>query len=368
VTTGPVLLVMTFRSDGPAIPSAIARVLVELERSPGVERLELGPFERSDVAAQLEAVAGRPPDPDLVTAVIARSGGNPFLVEELARAGPTLATADDAISAGLRDLLLARVSELGDTAQEVVRVASAAGRVVEDDLLARVVELPERDVVRGLREAIDQGILVRVRAPGIEGFGFRHPLLREVVAARLLPLEAKRLHATFGEALTAEGAPPASAAEVAFHWDAAGEAGRALEASVEAAAAAESVYAFAEARSHYERALRLWDLAPYADDRLSVDRAAILDRTAAMAALMGDQQRAIALAREGLASIDPATDPGRAARFHSSLRWYLWDAGDHDAALRDALEAVRLMPAEPPTSDLANVHAHAAHWMHRRLR
>jgi tetratricopeptide (TPR) repeat protein len=79
-----------------------------------------------------------------------------------------------------------------------------------------------------------------------------------------------------------------------------------------------------------------------------------------MAALMGDQQRAIALAREGLASIDPATDPGRAAHFHSSLRWYLWDAGEHEAALQDALEAVRLMPADPPTNELANVHAHAA--------
>ena len=246
----------------------------------------------------------------------------------------TLAPPEEPLPTGLRDLLLARVAELGDAAQEVVRVASAAGRVVDDDLLAKVVELPERDLVQGLHEAIDQGILVHVRAPGVDGYGFRHPLLREVVAGRLLPIEARRLHGAFAAALTEDGAAPSSAAEVAFHWDAAGEAGRALEASVEAAAAAEAVYAFADARGHYERALRLWELAPYADDRLPIDRLGIIDRAAAMAALMGEPQRAIALAREALAAIDPAVDPERAALFHSSLRWYLWDAGDHEAALR----------------------------------
>ena len=101
-------------------------------------------------------------------------------------------------------------------------------------------------------------------------------------------------------------------------------------------------------------------LAPYADDRMPIDRLGIVDRAAAMAALMGEPPRAIALAREALAAIDPAVDPERAALFHSSLRWYLWDAGDHEAALKDALEAVRLMPTEPPTILLANVRAHAA--------
>ena len=360
VTSGPVMLVMTLRTDGPSNRAGIVRVLAELDRSESVERIELGPFGRAEVAAQLEAIGGQPRDPDAVAAIVRRSGGNPFLVEELARADPTLIGDASPLPAGLRDLLLARVSELGGPAQEVVRVASAAGRVVDDDLLARVVALPERDVVQGLREAIDRGILMRIRAPGVEGYGFRHPLLREVVAARLLPIEARRLHAAYAEALTAVGARPSSAAEVAFHWDAAGEVGRALEASVEAAADAESVYAFAEAGSHYERALRLWSQAAYADDRLPLSRLEIIDRAAAMAALMGDPQRAIALAREGLAAIDPTADPQRAARFHSSLRWYLWDAGEHEAALRDALEAVRLMPAEPPTTELANVQAHAA--------
>ena len=87
--------------------------MAELDRSGSVERLELGPFGRAEVAAMLETIEGRPPDPDGVAAVVARSGGNPLLVEELARAGLDASTAAEPLRAGLRDLLLARVSELG---------------------------------------------------------------------------------------------------------------------------------------------------------------------------------------------------------------------------------------------------------------
>ena len=137
MTVGPILLIMTLRTDGPMRSGVTLRFMTELDRSGSVERLELGPFGRAEVAAMLETIEGRPPDPDGVAAVVARSGGNPLLVEELARAGLDTSTAAEPLRAGLRDLLLARVSELGPEAQEIVRVASAAGRVVDDELLVR---------------------------------------------------------------------------------------------------------------------------------------------------------------------------------------------------------------------------------------
>src|SRR3972149_4637554 len=50
----------------------------------------------------------------------------------------------------------------------------------------------------------------------------------------------------------------------------------------------------------------------------------------------------------------------RAGMFHSRLRWYLWESGDQESALADALEAVRLVPADPPSALRANVLGHAA--------
>ena len=50
-----------------------------------------------------------------------------------------------------------------------------------------------------------------------------------------------------------------AAAELAVHWDAAGDPIRALSARVDAGLAAEGARAFAEAVGHYRRPLELWE-------------------------------------------------------------------------------------------------------------
>ena len=53
-------------------------------------------------------------------------------------------------------------------------------------------------------------------------------------------------------------ARPTPVAELAHHWDAAGEVDEALVASVRAGESASAAFAPAEAHAHYERALRRW--------------------------------------------------------------------------------------------------------------
>ena len=355
---GRMVLFITVRTDDLGDRHPLLPFLGELERNERVEHVELDRFGREDVVAQLTGLLGRPPETTLVDRVIERTAGNPFFVEELA----DLADAGGALPAQLRDILVARLGSLSEPAREVVRIASAAGRTIDDALLVRVAAQPDRKTIHALREAVERGILVPADGAGVEGYAFRHPLLREVVATSLLPGERRRLHAAFAHALaeTPAAGPGPSAAELAYHWDAAGDAGRALNASIEAGYAAERVYAFREAQGHFERALELWDSVPFADDRVPVDRLAVSERAAAMAALVGDHRRAIKLTRAALASLDETADPERAGLFHSRLRWYLWESGDQESALADALEAVRLVPADPPSALRANVLGHAA--------
>ena len=98
----------------------------------------------------------------------------------------------------LADLLLVRLDRLGDDAREVVRVASAAGQRVPHDLLARVVDLDERDLEAALREAVDARVLVR---SGATAYAFRHALLGEAVHDDLLPGERARLHTAYAAAV-----------------------------------------------------------------------------------------------------------------------------------------------------------------------
>jgi hypothetical protein len=116
-----VLLVLTYRSDEVDRSSPLRPLLSGWERLRGVERLQLEPLTRAEVAAQAGAILGRRPDGDLVGLVFERSEGNPFFVEEL-----------------LRDVLLARTERLSAPAHRLLQIAAVAGRGVPEPLLAAV--------------------------------------------------------------------------------------------------------------------------------------------------------------------------------------------------------------------------------------
>jgi predicted ATPase len=130
-----------------------------------------------------------------------------------------------------------------------------------------------------------------VTPSGEDGYQFRHALLQEVLYASLLPGERTGLHAGYARALTeqpelADGSPAVAAAELAAHWDAAGDPAQALPAAVQAGLAAELAHAVPEAYRHYDRALRLWTRTPQAAALAPLDRVTLLERAAQTAHLV----------------------------------------------------------------------------------
>ena len=226
---GRVTLVVSYRSDELHRRHPLRPLLAELVRLPGVERLELAPFSRAELAEHLEAIAGAPLPADQVEGIYARSEGNPFYAEQLLAAGA--GDADVGLPATLADVLLARVQGLSEPAQQVLRVAAVAGRRVPHRLLAEVAGRPEAELEQGLREAIGAGVLVTDSATG--SYAFRHALLQEAVYGDLLPGEQVRLHAAYARLLAAE--PEGAAAELAHHCLASHDLVGALAASVRAA-------------------------------------------------------------------------------------------------------------------------------------
>ena len=150
----------------------------------------------------LTAILGAQPEPELVADVYRRSDGNLFFAEELlaasrqGRTGPRLPPT-------LREILLAHVAAVPETATAVLRVAAVAGRRVEHDLLAEVAGLPEDELLDGLRAAVGGHLLVVESGEGAERYAFRHALVQEVVYDDLLPGERRNLHRAFAEALEA---------------------------------------------------------------------------------------------------------------------------------------------------------------------
>jgi DNA-binding CsgD family transcriptional regulator len=354
-----VLFILTARSEELHRRAAILPLLAELERHEHVERIELSRFGRDELAEQLSAIGGGPVDLARVDRIFERSGGNPFYAEQLhAAAGD-----ERDLPPRLRDVLLARISTLSDDAQEVLRAAAAAGRRIDDRLLATALEMPPRKVHDALREVVAHDILVARRDDDDVAYGFRHVLLQEVVYGELFTGERMRLHAAFARSLgerAAAGEAAVAPAELAFHWDAAHDPARALAPTIEAGRAAERVYAYAEAKRHYERAIELFDRAPDAAAQIAGDRVTLMERAAESAVLIGDYARSIELGRAALAAVDPIRDPLRAGLLHERLRWFLWEAGERAAAIASVQEAIRLIPPDPPTAPLARALAHLA--------
>jgi DNA-binding CsgD family transcriptional regulator len=344
------LLVCTLRTDALHKGHPLRRFLALHVRPPSVERVDLEPFTVDEAGAQLEGILGAAPPAGLVERVHRRTDGNAFFTEEI------LAASRDAaeLPASLRDTLLLRIEVLSQSAQDVLRLASAHGRVVTHRLLAACSHLPEAELSDALRQATAHHVLV---VAGDEAYAFRHALLYETLAADLHPGERTRLHLVLAEAL--ERDPGLSsrdarvAAELYTHWLGAGRLPEALSAAVRAGAEAHEVYAFSEASHHLERALELWEQVADAEERAGTDRAELYRRAAEDAHLSGEAARAVGLARKAIALVDPAADPVRAALQHVRLGSYLWVNGDVDEALGSYLRAVELMPTDPPTRELA---------------
>ena len=279
-----VLLVATYRSDELHRRHPLRPLLAGWERARSAERVELRRFDRGEVTAQLAAILGDDPAPGVADVVFDRSGGNAYLVEELA--GAVRGDGDLAdLPPSLRDVLLSRVDALSTDAQRLLRTASAAGGTVPDRLLAEVAGFGETELFAALREAVDNHLLLV--DPGGRGYVFRHALTRDAVYEDMLPGERVRLHAAYGAALARDGGlagdQAALPAALAHHWYAALDLPRALPAAIDAANHAMACYAPAEALRHLERALEIWPRVKDAGQRTGLDRAEV-SRLAAQAA------------------------------------------------------------------------------------
>jgi DNA-binding CsgD family transcriptional regulator/tetratricopeptide (TPR) repeat protein len=349
--SGRVTLVASYRSDELHRRHPLRPLLAELVRLPRVERLELAPFSRAELAAHLAAISGTPLPADQVERIHVRSEGNPFYAEQLLAAG---GDAQVQLPPTLSDVLLLPVQALPEPAQQVLQVAAVAGRRVSHRLLAQVAGSPEPDLEQGLRDAIGAGALVADTTTG--AYRFRHALLQEAVYGDLLPSEQVRLHGAYARLLAAQ--PDGVAAELAHHCLRSHDLVGALAASVRAAKEAAAVLAPAETLRHLSGALKLWDSVPDAASVAGLDRVELLLGAAEAASNSGEFRHAVNLAREAVAAIDGATDRQRMAMAHERLGTYGYLEGeDLEVVVASYRRAIELVGADPPTALRARIDA-----------
>jgi serine/threonine-protein kinase len=243
---GPELLILTTRPEGPPAPAVDVMISV-------------GDLVGSELRALIADRLGAAATPLNIAAVIARAGGNPLFVEELAQA---VREQGDNVPASARDVIAARVDRLSAKARSALRFAAVLGGAVRARLLEELVgeEPAPTDDSTGPGnvhdELVEAGFLART---GDNELQFARGLVREVVYEAMSARALRESHALVGRLLASRffagrDEPPAVIAE---HLERGGERAGAAAFWLRAGRLALAAFDADAAVLHFTRTLQL---------------------------------------------------------------------------------------------------------------
>jgi DNA-binding SARP family transcriptional activator/predicted ATPase len=256
--TARLLIAATARFDEVDRDTPAARAVARLLQTPGAAEIPLAPLtadETAELAARFSAS-------EVNAATLHRqTGGNPLFIIETARAGM-------AASPKVQSVITMRLGQLAPTTRELALDAAAVGRPFTLELLKAAGFGDDSAIAAAIDELFARGIL-----DTLDGlvYDFSHGQLRDVTYAQLGPARRRLAHRRLAQALERIGEPAAEAAEIAAHYERAGDAPQAIAFWERAASVARLRYSEDDAIAYLNRALALLDPLPPGRDRDRVE-------------------------------------------------------------------------------------------------
>ncbi|HWH36637.1 MAG TPA: AAA family ATPase [Candidatus Limnocylindrales bacterium] len=369
----PLTLIATYHTDELQRGHPAWDFVRELAEHRAVETIELGPMERVEISALVEAIRGEKPALGLVAAIMEGSKGNPLIAGQLV--GAQAEVAGLRLSDPFVEIVHARLAALAPSVRRVLRVLAAARRPVSRQLLLDL-RLAGGHIARAdLQAALASGLASEQHAR----LAIVHQLVAEATEELAMPADRQALHAALAEALSDEPA------EQAWHWAAAQRPAEARACHLAAARLAERIEPGHTALLHYQRALELGEAADTARDekapRSTADGAAEVLAAAAQAAeAAGLFRRAAALAEQAIERVaggrverliatsarERREDWLAASVLSERLGRYRRASGDPQAAQR-ALEQAAVLGCSPDQGGVARARALASLAQHLML-
>ncbi len=218
----PALMLLAFRP--PQAPERLRAALGRAEREGACERLDLAPLDRAEAEELLDPAL----EPSLRARLYRDSGGNPFYLEQLARAagrGDLAPAADSSprhgVPRAVTESIADEVSGLAERSRLVLRGAAVAGDPFEPELAAAAADVPEPQALEALDELLALDLVHS--GPSPLDFRFRHPIVRSAVYESAGRAWCRAAHARAAAALTAAEAPAAAVAHHVEHSAHAGD-------------------------------------------------------------------------------------------------------------------------------------------------
>ncbi len=332
----PVLVLMTWRTEETPADHPARRILADASRDGLADVIALERLDRDDVA-ELAAAAGA--SPELSERLFEETQGLPFFVVEYLDS-----QADgSALPPGVRGLLEARVTGVGEVAAQVVAAAAVLGRPSDPDLIRAVSGRSDEETVTALEELTRRGVLAENSAGEL---AFRHEQARRVAYELTSAGRRRLLHGRAADALD-----PRNPGAIAAHLRLAGRDDEAAAAYRKAGEQARDLYANAEALAAFREALALGD----------GDPASLHEAIGDLETLAGEYGRALDSYEAAAALAGPArlgAVEHRIGLLHE--RRGEWELAEH--SFEDALRS------DPPPALAARIVADRSLNAHRRRR
>ena len=169
-----------------------------------VTQLALPRLTSRDSLAVVQSVWPSAPHLNRLTSVIvAKAAGNPFFLEELARAARERGTHHTAmvIPDTVQAVLAARIDRLLPAEKRLLQTASVIGQEVSLPLLRAIAALPEEVLQQSLRALQHPEFLYETRAVPEPVYTFKHALTQEVAYQSLLMSTRRQYHQRIARAL-----------------------------------------------------------------------------------------------------------------------------------------------------------------------
>jgi len=316
-----------------------------------------------------------------------RAEGNPFYLEEMIRmlidrgfirrANGQWKMSPDAdlraleVPTTLQGLILARVDALDESLKNTLQSASVIGRIFQYNLLARVREGGDGQVLRGQLHELQDYDLIRALEEALElEYIFKHVLTQETVYGTLLIRKRQKLHQRVAEALEDlyQDRLDEHAEVLAYHYAAAQVADKALPYLIRSGRKAAERYANEVALAYYRQALDF--LTADRQERLE-ERLAIYMGLGDVRALIGEYEQALQDYQEALTVLRRQRGPEthrQIAQVSRKMGRVYERAGDYEKAtlwLNLALSELAQDSAKETAIERARVHNDMG-WVHYR--
>jgi predicted ATPase/DNA-binding SARP family transcriptional activator len=356
----------TYRETELGVDHPLRATLADLRREFHLEQRALAPLDAAAVSRLVGVHAGDAASPELRRIIYERTEGNAFFVVEVLRhltesgaiadtggAEPDVATGQRAVPVGVQDVISRRVARLGPATNRLLVTASVLGRTFELDVLQRLSELGEDELLDTLELAVRARVIEE--AAGAAGhYTFSHALIRDSVYGALTKTRRALVHRRAGAALAQEHRLQIEPhlAELAYHFAQAGSSDdvvKAIQYGTRAGEHAISQLAYEQAAAHFRQAIELIDAAD--PERMQRQRCDLVIAQGEAERQAGDPAYRRTLL--GAARLAQALhDPDRLARAALANTYGALSAGqgvDHDrvAVLQAALDSYDV--ADSPT-------------------